>query len=153
MTLTEDIARLKSEIEQNILKNAEDVERYRIQFISKKGFIPALFERFKEVAPEDRKAVGKLLNELKQFAEQKWSAGLEEFNKESDKGKEGLFDYSAPGWTMPKGSRHPLSVVANEINSIFSRLGFSIAEGPEIEDDWHIFSALNFPEEHPAREV
>jgi len=153
MTLTEDIARLKSEIEQNILKNAEDVERYRIQFISKKGFIPALFERFKEVVPEERKNVGKLLNELKQFAEQKWNAGLEEFNKESDKGKEGLFDYSAPGWTMPKGSRHPLSVVANEINSIFSRLGFSIAEGPEIEDDWHIFSALNFPEEHPARDM
>jgi uncharacterized membrane-anchored protein YhcB (DUF1043 family) len=71
MTLTEDIARLKTEIEQNTIKNAEDVERFRIQYISKKGFIPALFDRFKEVAPEERKNVGKLLNELKQFAEQK----------------------------------------------------------------------------------
>ena len=132
MNLTEDIARLKSEIEQNSFKNTEDVERYRIQYISKKGIIPSLFERFKEVAPEDRKHVGKLLNELKQFAEQKWQAGSEEFNKENEKGKGGLFDYSAPGWTMPKGSRHPLSVVANEINSIFSRLGFSIAEGPPV---------------------
>lgn len=153
MTLTEEIASLRAEVEASVLSTAEEVENYRIRFLSRKGLVPAIFDRFKEVAPEERKQMGKLLNELKQLAEQTWKDALEKAQSTNKSTSNASFDPTAPGWSMQRGSRHPLSVVANEINAIFSRLGFSIAEGPEIEDDWHIFSALNFPEEHPARDM
>ena len=153
MTLTEEIAQLHSELASITFTSPEEVEQYRIRYLSKKGQIPALFERFKEVTLEERKSIGKLINELKQLAEQLWKDAQEQFQATETTSTSGLFDYSAPGWAMARGSRHPLSVVANEINAIFSRLGFTVAEGPEIEDDWHIFSALNFPEEHPARDM
>jgi phenylalanyl-tRNA synthetase alpha chain len=153
MTLTEEIASLRAEVEASVLSTAEEVENYRIRFLSRKGLVPAIFDRFKEVAPEERKQMGKMLNELKQLAEQTWKDAQEKVQSSKTATSNASFDATAPGWSMQRGSRHPLSVVANEINAIFSRLGFSIAEGPEIEDDWHIFSALNFPEEHPARDM
>ncbi len=153
MTLTEEIERIKSEITAIALQTAEEAEQYRIRFLSRKGLVPALFERFKEVTLEERKPIGKLLNELKQAAELTWKESIENLQASGKPTNSETFDYSAPGWSFQRGSRHPLSVVANEINSIFSRLGFNIAEGPEIEDDWHIFSALNFPAEHPARDM
>jgi phenylalanyl-tRNA synthetase alpha chain len=153
MTLTEEIERIKAEINAIAIQTAEEAEQYRIKFLSRKGIVPALFEQFKEVTLEERKTIGKLLNELKQKAELTWKESLEKVQENQDTNSTLGFDPSSPGRTFQRGSRHPLSVVANEINSIFSRLGFTIAEGPEIEDDWHIFSALNFPEEHPARDM
>jgi len=153
MTLTEEIERIKADINAIALQTVEEAEQYRIKYLSRKGIVPALFERFKEVTLEERKTIGKLLNELKQKAELTWKESLEKVQENQDTNSALGFDPSAPGRPFQRGSRHPLSVVANEINSIFSRLGFTIAEGPEIEDDWHIFSALNFPEEHPARDM
>lgn len=153
MTLTEEIERIKADINAIALQTVEEAEQYRIKYLSRKGIVPALFERFKEVTLEERKTIGKLLNELKQKAELTWKESLEKVQDNQDTNSVLGFDPTAPGRPLQRGSRHPLSVVANEINSIFSRLGFTIAEGPEIEDDWHIFSALNFPEEHPARDM
>ncbi|MDY3033910.1 MAG: phenylalanine--tRNA ligase subunit alpha [Odoribacter sp.] len=129
----------------------EEVEQFRIKHLSKKGSITTLFEDFKNVPNEQKKEIGKALNELKTAALNKVNE-LKEQLCSSDNGKTGI-DLTMPGDTVNLGSRHPLSIVKNEILNIFSRLGFTISEGPEIEDDWHVFSALNFPEEHPARDM
>jgi phenylalanyl-tRNA synthetase alpha chain len=112
-----------------------------------------LFDDFKLVEPALRKELGKHLNELKQAAEQKWKEAQENVANQPKEKTAKQFDASAPAWNFPVGSRHPLSIIANEIQEIFSKIGFTVAEGPEIEDDWHNFSALNFPKEHPARDM
>lgn len=149
--MKEKIARLLNQVEAFEPENADELEAFRIQYIGKKGLIPALFSEFKSVPPEERKAMGVLLNELKNKVQQKLElakAGLSSQNFVKSK---------APDLSMPvvpaQGARHPLSVVRNEINGIFARIGFTISEGPEIEDDFHNFSALNFPAEHPARDM
>ena len=129
----------------------EEVEQFRIKHLSKKGSIASLFADFKTVPNEEKKAVGKALNELKSAAMDKVNALKESFTN-TELGKSGM-DLSLSGDPVKLGSRHPLSLVRNEITEIFARLGFTISEGPEIEDDWHNFSALNFPEEHPARDM
>ena len=129
----------------------DEVEQFRIKHLSKKGSIASLFADFKTVPNEEKKAVGKALNELKTAAMDKVNALKESFAG-SDFEKSGL-DLTLSGDPVKLGSRHPLSLVRNEITEIFARLGFTISEGPEIEDDWHNFSALNFPEEHPARDM
>lgn len=129
----------------------EEIEELRIRYLSKKGKINQLFAEFKEVDPEKKKEVGKALNELKERALEKINL-LKEALEESHKGKIEI-DLTAPGDPMRLGSRHPLSIVRNRIIEIFGHLGFNVAEGPEIEDDWHVFSALNFPPEHPARDM
>lgn len=149
--LQDEIAGIAAEIENIQLTDAESAEKFRQNYLSKKGIIPALFDRFKEVSPEDRKEIGRLLNVLKQKAEAIWKDAKE--RSESGPAKDESFDFSAPGMPYPSGNRHPLSIVADEIREVFNRLGFTVAEGPEIEDDWHNFSALNFPEEHPARDM
>lgn len=149
--LQDEIAGIAAEIENIQLTDAESAEKFRQNYLSKKGIIPALFDRFKEVSPEDRKEIGRLLNFLKQRAETIWKEAKEK--SESGPSKDESFDFSAPGIPFPSGNRHPLSIVADEIREVFNRLGFTVAEGPEIEDDWHNFSALNFPEEHPARDM
>ncbi len=129
----------------------EDLEAFRIKFIGKKGIIPALFGEFKNVAKEDRKEMGILLNDLKNAVQHQIATlkeKLEDMNAESSE----YIDLFMPV-NKEAGSRHPLSIVRNEIIEIFSRIGFNVAEGPEIEDDWHNFTALNFPEEHPARDM
>ncbi len=152
MTLQEEIASIRQEIEQKTLTTAELAEEFRLSFLSRKGIVPALFERFKEVAPESRKEIGRELNILKQLAEGKFKEAKEA--TESSVTESNVdFDASAPGIPFPVGSRHPLRIVANELYEVFSKIGFTIAEGPEIEDEWHNFSALNFPEEHPARDM
>jgi phenylalanyl-tRNA synthetase alpha chain len=152
MTLQDEITSIRQEIEQISLSNAEQSEEFRLTYISKKGIVPALFERFKEVAPEQRKDVGRELNVLKQLAEGMYKAS-KEANESSQPESKVDFDASAPGIPFPQGSRHPLRIVANELYEVFSKIGFTVAEGPEIEDEWHNFSALNFPEEHPARDM
>jgi phenylalanyl-tRNA synthetase alpha chain len=139
------------EIEAYSLNGIEETEAFRLRYLSKKGIIPGLFERFREVAPEERKEIGSLLNKLKVRAEELWKNAKDE--AESTKSVNSQFDATAPGLPFEVGNRHPLTIVAEEIKAIFNRLGFNVAEGPEIEDDWHNFSALNFPEEHPARDM
>lgn len=142
---------LLKEVEAFTTESAEAIEEFRIRLLSKKGIISQLFEEFRNVPVEQKKEFGKNLNILKNKAFEKVNF-LKEQISNSDS-KEAKPDLSLPGEPRELGSRHPISIVKNEIISIFSRLGFTISEGPEIEDDWHVFSALNFPEEHPARDM
>ena len=132
--------------------NAEELETFRIKFLGSKGIIKDLFDEFKSVGPEEKRLYGKVLNEFKQLAEAKWQEGKEAFESSTQAVKIDT-DLTLPGEGMETGGRHPLSLVRREIVEIFKKLGFTVAEGPEIEDDWHNFSALNFPEEHPARDM
>ncbi len=143
---------LLSKVEEFKPKAAADIEEFRIKILGKKGEITALMDEFKTVAPELKRELGQQLNTLKNAATQKINALKEDFaNQESSDST--LGDMSRPATVEHIGSRHPISIVKNEILEIFSRMGFSIADGPEIEDDWHVFSALNFPPEHPARDM
>ncbi len=146
---------LKTEVEQFSSKSAQEIEAFRIKVLGSKGRIKALFDDFKSVPNEQKKAFGKELNELKQLAQQKLEALKAEAadgNATSGAGQT-LDDLSRPALEKEIGARHPLSIIRNEIIEIFKRIGFNVSEGPEIEDDWHNFSALNFPEEHPARDM
>ena len=139
------------EIETFKANNFEKLEEFRIKFLSKKGLIPALFADFKTVAAEDRKEMGQLINKLKNEVQNKIVSLKEGFETSTDSDSSGL-DLSLP-ISAPIGSRHPLSIVRNDIIDIFSRIGFTVSEGPEIEDDFHNFTALNFPADHPARDM
>jgi phenylalanyl-tRNA synthetase alpha chain len=132
--------------------NADELETFRIKFLGTKGIIKDLFEEFKTVGPEEKRTFGKVLNQFKQLAEAKYNELKDTFDSGLKTQDLGL-DLTLPGDGFNSGSRHPLSLVRLEIIDIFKRLGFVVAEGPEIEDDWHNFSALNFPEEHPARDM
>ena len=145
------IKALQEEIEKIVASSKEEVDELRIKYISKKGSINQLFADFKYVPAEQKKEVGQAINILKNFALDKINSLKESFEA-ADGGNSGI-DLTMPGEPMKLGTRHPLSLVKNEIIGIFSRLGFTVAEGPEIEDDWHVFSALNFPPEHPARDM
>jgi phenylalanyl-tRNA synthetase alpha chain len=149
--MLEKIQQLTAEINDIKASSAADAEALRIKYLSKKGLVSALFDEFKDIPNEQKKSVGKLLNELKTLAQDKITA-LKEQYEESNSGHSGI-DLTLPGTTTSIGGRHPLSLVRNEIAEIFARLGFTISEGPEIEDDWHVFTALNFPLEHPARDM
>ncbi|MBS1524285.1 MAG: phenylalanine--tRNA ligase subunit alpha [Bacteroidetes bacterium] len=132
--------------------NADELETFRIKYLGTKGIVKDLFEQFKSVTPEEKRVLGKVLNEFKQLAEGKYQLLKESLDSELKTQDSGL-DLTLPGDGFALGSRHPLSLTRIEIIDIFKRLGFVVAEGPEIEDDWHNFSALNFPEEHPARDM
>lgn len=132
-------------------KNNEELELFRIKYLSKKGIMTDLFGAFKQVPKEQKKDFGQALNKLKNAIQEKLDKHKSQF-EQSVKQSSGL-DLSMPVSLDNLGSRHPLSIVRNEIVDIFKRIGFSISEGPEIEDDWHNFTALNLPEEHPARDM
>ena len=134
-----------------VADSLEEIEIFRIKFLGKKGIVNDLFEEFKSVPRENKKEVGQKLNELKVTLQEKINQLKLTFDEQSDQ-TSGV-DLTLPGDPLKLGTRHPLSIVRNEILDIFKRLGFTISEGPEIEDDWHVFSALNFPEEHPARDM
>ena len=142
---------LKARIEGLTASSAEDVEVLRIQYLSKKGEVSLLFNDFRALPADEKRAMGQAINELKNLATEKINA-LRESLENSDS-TEGDIDLTRTAANLPRGTRHPLSIVRDEITSIFSRLGFSVAEGPEIEDDWHVFSSLNFAEDHPARDM
>lgn len=133
------------------INSPEEAEQFRLKYLSKKGILSVLFDEFKTLAPEQRKVVGKQLNELKQLAEQKL-ATAKESSAQTGSGKKEAIDMSLPAETE-LGSRHPLSITKANIIEIFNKIGFTISEGPEIENDWHNFGALNFPEDHPARDM
>ena len=149
--MIEKIQRIKAEIEALKVSKSEDLENIRIKYLSKKGEISQLFNDFRTVAAEQKREVGKQLNELKTLATERINALKSEFEDTHSESQN--IDLTGTAYPIPLGSRHPLSLVKNEICDIFARLGFSIAEGPEIEDDWHVFSALNFAEDHPARDM
>lgn len=142
---------LKAEIEALTANGTAEVEELRIKYLSKKGIIPALFNDFRTVPADQKRAIGAAINELKDFATEKINTLRESFSAGDD-------DFSGLDLTRTAsperlGTRHPLSLVREEIIDIFRRLGFTVAEGPEIEDDWHVFSSLNFAADHPARDM
>jgi phenylalanyl-tRNA synthetase alpha chain len=150
--MQEKINQYTAEINAFQPKNAEELETFRIRFLGTKGIIKDLFEEFKTVSSEDKRVYGKVLNEFKQMTEAKYQS-LKEGSESEESSSKSEQDLSLPGEGFELGARHPLSLVRKEIIEIFKKLGFNVAEGPEIEDDWHNFSALNFPEEHPARDM
>lgn len=145
------IEQLLKEVEALTATNAEELEALRIKYLSKKGIIPQLMKELKEVPNELKKEVGMKLNQLKNRAQDTIAELKDKF--ESNDTSAVNIDLTRTPYPIKLGTRHPLTLVKNEIINIFSGLGFSIAEGPEIEDDWHVFSALNFPPEHPARDM
>lgn len=151
--MQESIDKIVDEINGFIPKSKIELEELRIKLLSKKGSVSVLFDEFKTVNPELKRALGKPLNELKSLVQEKleyWAELLEQ-SAGSDVGSDE--DLTKPSEPFNVGSRHPISLVRNHIVDIFSRIGFVVNDGPEIEDDWHNFSALNFPEEHPARDM
>lgn len=150
--MIQQLQQLYSTLETTELNSAEDAEQFRLTYLSRKGLVNELFEQFKLVPNTEKKETGKRLNSLKKLAEQKWDDAQIRFSEKTKKFHEHT-DLSLPSELTDTGSRHPLMIVQNKIVSIFTKLGFSVAEGPEIEDDWHNFSALNFPENHPARDM
>ncbi len=149
--MIEKINRLKAEIEDLKASKAQEVEALRIKYLSKKGAISELMNEFRTVPAEMKRELGQKLNELKTLATERLNSLKEAV--ESGQGDTLELDLTRTAAPMPLGTRHPLSLVKNEIIDIFSRLGFTIAEGPEVEDDWHVFSSLNFAEDHPARDM
>ncbi|SFC46098.1 phenylalanyl-tRNA synthetase alpha chain [Parapedobacter composti] len=151
--LQEKIQQYTEEIERFNPQSSEEVEAFRLRFLVAKGIVRGLFEEFKSVSPDEKRSLGKVLNEFKQAAEQKYKAMQERFASAGPRPKQAAEDLTLPGEGFVFGSRHPLSLVRKEIVEIFKKLGFIVADGPEIEDDWHNFTALNFPPEHPARDM
>lgn len=142
---------LLDEVKNITAASASEAEALRIKYLSKKGLVSALFDDFKQVPAEQKREVGQLLNQLKTTAQERINE-LKAQHEQDGSGAQGI-DVSRPGTSAAIGGRHPLSVVKNDIIEIFGRLGFTVAEGPEVEDDWHVFTALNFPLEHPARDM
>ena len=151
--LQDKIKQFTAEIKGFTPASVVDVENFRLKFLVAKGIVKALFEEFKTVSAEEKRTLGKILNEFKQLAEQTYSNAQEQFADTEKKLQREEGDLTLPGEGFQLGSRHPLSLVRKEIVEIFKKLGFIVTEGPEIEDDWHNFSALNFPPEHPARDM
>ncbi len=149
--MLEKINNLKAELATLTASTPEEVEQLRIKYLSKKGAVQELFNEFRAVAADQKRTLGPAINELKVFATDTIN-GLREALASTDSLDEDI-DLTRTPAPMPLGTRHPLSIVRDEIISIFSRLGFSVAEGPEIEDDWHVFSSLNFAPDHPARDM
>jgi phenylalanyl-tRNA synthetase alpha chain len=131
--------------------DATELENYRIRFLGTKGIVKALSSEMKNVAPDQRKEAGQMLNAFKQLAEEKYASFQSLQQSAGSKGPK--VDITLPGTPLPIGTRHPLKVMEHKVVSIFEKIGFSVATGPEIEDDWHNFTALNMPEHHPARDM
>ncbi|MDR2499171.1 MAG: phenylalanine--tRNA ligase subunit alpha [Tannerellaceae bacterium] len=145
------ISKLHEEINNLKADNAGELESLRIKYLSKKGEIAQLMNEFRTIASEHKREIGQRLNHLKEVAHDKLSEMKELFAHEDS--ASGQHDLTRTPYPIPLGSRHPLQIVQKEICDTFARLGFHIAEGPEVEDDWHVFSALNFPDNHPARDM
>ncbi len=150
--MKERIEQIRNEVLAFLVDEKAGVEKFRLEFISKKGKISELFEGIKSVTAGDRKELGKVLNELKQLAESKFKELQESIESKSNHDLTD-FDLTLPTIPNKTGSHHPLNLTRYRIIEIFERLGFNVEDGPEIEDDWHNFTALNFPENHPAREM
>ncbi len=149
--MLEKISHLFKEVSSFTAQSSEELEFFRLKYLSKKGLLSDLFDDFKNVAPEQKKEVGQKLNLLKQEALEKYNSFKSSFSSTDEKTE--VHDLSRPAFPAQYGSRHPISIVRNEIIDIFMRIGFIVSEGPEIEDDDHVFTRLNFAPEHPARDM
>lgn len=151
--IVQQIEQYKAAIEVAAAPNKDALEAFRIQYLGTKGLVKSLMGEMKNVPNEQKRAFGQVMNDFKQAAEAKYEALKEALESSAEATAADGLDISLPGDSLPLGSRHPISIVRNTIVSIFKRLGFAVAEGPEIEDDWHNFGALNLPEDHPARDM
>lgn len=145
------IQQLMAEVETLKAENAEQLEALRIKYLSKKGLIPSLMNDFRQVPAEMKKEVGMKINELKTTVQNRINELKDQF--ETSDGDTAEVDLTRTAYPVTLGTRHPLTIVKNEIIDIFARMGFTLADGPEVEDDWHVFSAMNFAEDHPARDM
>lgn len=152
-TMTEKIQNLLNRIQEFVPATAEELEQFRIRVLGRKGELNDLMEEFKSVAPEMKRELGQSINRVKNLAQERFNEFKDKFESRDAGDKPDGGDLTRPGTEQPIGTRHPVSIVMNDMCSIFERLGYTIAEGPEIEDDRHVFSALNFPPEHPARDM
>lgn len=150
--MLEKIQALREEIAQASASGMEEVEQLRIKYLSKKGAVTALMADFRSVPAELKREVGQKINELKTYATERINSLKDAFAVAEDSGIE-MLDLTRTATPLAHGTRHPLSLVRNEMLRIFAGMGFTIAEGPEIEDDWHVFESLNFPPDHPARDM
>jgi len=152
--MTEQVDKILAEIESYNATTQDELEQYRMRFISKKSVIGELFGEMKNIPNEEKKAFGMKINKLKEAAQSRFKTLISDLEKTKDSALENdHIDLTLPPTGSSLGSVHPLTYVRNEIIKIFERIGFNVSDGPEIEDDWHNFTALNFPENHPAREM
>ncbi len=149
-SLEESIQKTTQDIDNEVIDSPESAEQFRIKYLGSKGIVKSLMSEMRNVPKEEKKAMGQKLNELKKHAESKYSQAAADETTHSEQVK---YDWTLPSDSYDVGSIHPISIIQNKIIEIFSRIGFSVAEGPEIEDDWHNFSALNLPSNHPARDM
>ncbi|MGK7369610.1 MAG: phenylalanine--tRNA ligase subunit alpha [Candidatus Halalkalibacterium sp. M3_1C_030] len=147
-----DIEALKKEIRQSAISNEEELEDFRLTYLSRKGKIQVMFSKMGDVPNEEKAKVGKAMNEVKNLAQQTYEEAKEKLSEQEEKAQSATDDITLPPPPLPMGSYHPLTQTLEEMKEIFYRLGFTIADGPEIEDDFHNFTALNFPPNHPARD-
>lgn len=134
----------KAQTSAGSISSAEELEKYRIEFLARKGSVGQLFDELKSVSPDLKPALGKQLNELRAFVDSLYQAAKQQIES-VDSGKESFIDLTLPGRIPPAGSRHPITQTLEDISAIFTAMGFGIVDGPEIEDDYHNFEALNFP--------
>ncbi len=152
--MLEKIREIYKEVESIVIENAEQLEKFRIAYVGRKGVIADLFENLRNAPPEDRRAIGAELNNLKNLAQDTFTQNRDRLeNEQTQTGQPAPVDLTLPGTPNQLGAVHPLSIVRARIVEIFERIGFNVADGPEIEDDWHNFTALNFPPNHPARDM
>jgi len=149
--LLEKIESLLNEVSSLSAKNADEVEQLRLKYLSKKGEINALMSDFRDIAAEQKKTIGVKINELKQTATEKINSLREQLTEAESQSDD--IDLTRTAYPIKLGTRHPLSIVKNEIIDIFQRMGFVLADGPEIDDDKHVFTMLNFAADHPARDM
>lgn len=149
--MQEKITKVKTQSEQYSITNRTELEQFRLLFLSKKGLLNQLFDDFKNLGAEEKKTVGQLINKLKETLQAKYNASKDQLEENSQ--ADNISDLTRTPTPIKWGARHPINIVRKEINDIFARMGYVIADGLEIEDDWHVFTALNFPEEHPARDM
>ena len=151
--MLDQVKTLHQELDNIQVSNQEQLEEFRLRYISRKGIVAELFQGLKDAAPEERKELGKTLNQLKQQAQSKFKELIASLESQSSVGSSTDLDLTLPPGGAGLGGVHPLSAVWERVVEIFGRLGFNVSDGPEIEDDWHNFTALNFPPNHPAREM
>ncbi len=150
--LLRQIESYKQEMHETTAATADEVEAFRIKYLGTKGIVKAVMGEMKNVPGDQRKEFGQILNAFKIFTEEKYQS-LKNAIDHGNQASNPAIDWSLPGDPIQVGTRHPLTIVRNQVVSIFKRIGFAVAEGPEIEDDWHNFTALNLPENHPARDM
>lgn len=154
MTIQEKIDQITQEVKALLQpENQERLEELRLKYLSKKGALNEVIKDFKEVPKEEKRELGMRVNELKTLVQERIESFKEKLDRDSLASELDALDLTRTPYPLPLGSRHPLNIVRDRIISIFSRLGFNIAEGPEVEDDWHVFESLNFPPDHPARDM